>query len=64
MQDDTESGDRTRLRCWHCQDVIGVYEPIVLETEQGARETSLLAEPSLNVTTRRCFHRACYGQDA
>ena len=51
-----------RLRCRHCQDVIGTYEPMVLETRHGPRETSLAAEPGLDETSDPCFHRACYGE--
>jgi hypothetical protein len=49
-----------RLRCRHCQDVIGTYEPMVRETRQGRAETSLAAEPWLYETDQPCFHRACY----
>jgi hypothetical protein len=58
-------GDRPRLqrlRCWHCQDVIGAYEPMVLETHLGRSDTSLAAEPWLYETHQPCFHRACYAQ--
>jgi hypothetical protein len=40
--------------------VIGVYEPMVLESPDGDRETSVAAEPHLAVTDRTCFHRDCY----
>jgi hypothetical protein len=49
-----------RLRCRHCGDVIGAYEPMVVETHQGPRETSLAADPALYETEHPCFHRACY----
>ena len=49
-----------RLRCRHCQDVIGAYEPLVLENHRGVYETSLAAEPELYGTDRPCFHRVCY----
>jgi hypothetical protein len=51
-----------RLRCCHCQDVIGAYEPMVLETHVGRRDTSLAIAPWLYETDQPCFHRACYGQ--
>jgi hypothetical protein len=57
---DPETAPAPRLRCGHCQDVIGAYEPLVLETHQGSRDTSLAAEPSLYETDQPCFHRACY----
>jgi hypothetical protein len=49
-----------RQRCRHCEDVIGVYEPMVLETPHGPRHTSLAAEPDLYGSADRSFHRACY----
>jgi hypothetical protein len=51
-----------RPRCRRCQDVIGAYEPMVLETYQGRSDTSLAAEPGLYETNQPCFHRACYDQ--
>jgi hypothetical protein len=49
-----------RLRCRHCHDVIGAYEPMVLETRKGRGETSLAAHTWLYETDQPCFHRACY----
>ena len=46
----------------HCADVIGTYEPMVLETPHGPRHTSLAAQPELYGSDVRCFHRACYAQ--
>jgi hypothetical protein len=47
------------VRCAHCDDVIGVYEPVVVVLDGGeVRETSRAAEP--NLTTRRAFHRECW----
>lgn len=51
-----------RLRCRHCDDVIGAYEPLVLETPHGSRHTSLAAEPGLYETDAACFHRDCYAE--
>ena len=31
--------------CQRCGDVIGVYEPLVLQTPSGRQETSLAADP-------------------
>ena len=59
---DTDPGPPRRLHCRYCQDVIGAYEPMVLETHEGSRETSVAAEPSLYETDQPCFHRACYSQ--
>jgi len=47
------------VRCQHCGDVNGMYEPLVLLTESGRRETSLAAEPDLTVALSPVYHRAC-----
>ena len=49
-----------RLFCHHCGDVIGVYEPLVLETLAGRRDTSLAVDPDLDASGRNCYHRTCY----
>jgi hypothetical protein len=46
----------------HCDEVIGAYEPMVIETHHGPCETSLAAHPALYETERPCFHRACYAE--
>jgi hypothetical protein len=51
-----------RLRCRHCDDVIGAYEPMVVVTNHGPSETSLAADPALYETEQPCFHRACFAQ--
>jgi hypothetical protein len=51
-----------RLRCRHCEDVIGAYEPMVIITHHGPLETSLAADPALYETEHPCFHRVCYAQ--
>jgi hypothetical protein len=51
-----------RVRCRHCHDVIGAYEPMVLETHRGRSDTSLAADPGLYETDLPCFHRTCYDQ--
>ena len=65
MSANQPDADRSRLprpRCRHCEDVIGVYEPMVLETHLGRTDTSLAAEPWLYESDEPCFHRACYAQ--
>ena len=51
-----------RLRCRHCHDVIGAYEPLVLKTPRGPLQTSLAAEPGLYGSDAPCYHRACYAE--
>jgi hypothetical protein len=48
------------MRCGHCGDVIGVYEPLVEFVDGRARETSLGAEPFSDWTEGSCFHRDCF----
>jgi len=49
------------LRCAHCSDVIGIYEPLVVVENSGARQTSCAAEPQLLAHgTGTHYHRACY----
>ncbi|MGO9320578.1 MAG: hypothetical protein ACLQBY_07230 [Solirubrobacteraceae bacterium] len=48
------------MRCAHCGDVIGVYEPLIATAEGRARETSLAAEALSASRGTDCYHRACY----
>jgi hypothetical protein len=48
------------MRCSHCGDVIGVYEPLVAVAQGRARETSLAAETLPAANNGDCYHRACY----
>jgi hypothetical protein len=47
-----------RLRCAFCDDIIGVYEPIVVRDGPGLRHTSLLNEPALT-PEHGPMHRDC-----
>jgi hypothetical protein len=49
-----------RLRCRHCEDVIGTYEPLVLVTDSGHYHTSLAASPELYETEHVSYHGACF----
>ena len=48
------------LRCRHCGDVIGVYEPLVLRVGGEVRETSRAAESNLPLAHAEHYHRACH----
>jgi hypothetical protein len=49
------------LRCHHCGDLIGVYEPLVMLHDDRVHETSRAAERLLSsIPGAVCFHRACY----
>jgi hypothetical protein len=55
------------LRCAHCGDVIGVYEPLILAGDGEVRETSVAAERDVGLARSARYHRACYAartQDA
>jgi len=50
------------LRCHHCDDVIGVYEPMIVLIEGQARNTSRAAEQDNGGPMGECYHHACYRQ--
>jgi hypothetical protein len=51
-----------KLRCAHCSDVIGAYEPLVVLLDGMARDTSKIAETDDGGPLGECYHRACYTQ--
>jgi hypothetical protein len=52
------------VRCRHCCEVIGVYEPLIAVEGSEARKTSLAAEPHLRLSGGDRYHDACYDSDA
>ena len=48
------------LRCRHCGDVIGVYEPMIVQCDGRVRGTSRAVEPNVGGDASECYHRACY----
>jgi hypothetical protein len=50
------------IRCQHCGEVIGVYEPMVLELDGRPRRTSRLVEGERPLAVSACFHDACYAE--
>jgi hypothetical protein len=50
------------MKCGHCGEVIGVYEPLVLLDDGEARTTSAAAEPQIGEQPGVLFHRACYAE--
>ena len=46
-------------RCPVCDDVVGVYEPLVHLGDGFATRTSRAAEPQI-CSSGQCFHLACY----
>jgi hypothetical protein len=47
-------------RCGVCEDVIGVYEPLVHVDHELARRTSRAAEPGVTSSGGQSFHLECY----
>ena len=48
------------LRCRHCGEVIGVYEPLVRLAEGRAYESSRAVDPSCSDCDAEHYHRACF----
>jgi peptide subunit release factor RF-3 len=48
------------VRCAHCGDVIGVYEPIVVRTGEQVHESSRAAEPDVADHGAELYHRDCF----
>ena len=55
------AGDAT-LRCAKCEEIIGVYEPLVHVFGGIAHRTSRAAEPEI-VHARPVYHAACWDLD-
>lgn len=51
----------SRLRCRHCNDVIGVYEPMIVLKDGQAHETSRAVEQDTG-PIGECYHQECYAQ--
>jgi hypothetical protein len=47
-------------RCGACNDVIGVYEPLVRVLDDSVRRTSRAAEPLRQPAGERWYHLSCY----
>lgn len=47
------------LRCRHCGEVIGVYEPLITLTDGRAVESSRALDPALSDRAEN-YHRACF----
>jgi hypothetical protein len=48
------------IRCRNCEDVIGVYEPMIVVSDGRVRDTSRATEPNVRGDASECYHRACY----
>jgi phage major head subunit gpT-like protein len=47
-------------RCTACDDVIGVYEPLVHTLGRSVRRTSRAVEPGVFASEGECYHLDCY----
>lgn len=47
-------------RCGECDDVIGVYEPLIHLSGGAAWRTSRAAEPAVSCSSGQCYHLDCY----
>ncbi len=52
----------TTLRCKRCDDVIGVYEPMIVLDEGHARATARAAELDGTKLDGELYHPACWAQ--
>ncbi|MHB8241981.1 MAG: hypothetical protein ACYDHN_08320 [Solirubrobacteraceae bacterium] len=48
------------LHCHHCDETIGVYEPLITLVEGQARETSRAAIEHPDELAAPCYHRSCF----
>ena len=48
------------LTCRHCEDVIGVYEPMIVLCNEHARRTSRAAEPDVGEKIGEYYNHACF----
>ena len=53
-------GNTGPLMCVHCDDVIGVYERLIVQLGGEVRATSLAAEGDLPFAAAAHYHEACY----
>ncbi len=51
---------REGLRCRHCRDLIGVYEPLVVVRDGVPVRTSRAAAASEPLEGESCFHAECF----
>lgn len=49
-----------QMSCDHCEEIIGVYEPMIVKTGDEALRTSQAADPLLALDALERFHRDCY----
>jgi hypothetical protein len=50
------------LRCAYCDDVIGVYEPLIALVDGQPHETSRAVGRDTGAPSEACYHRGCYAR--
>jgi hypothetical protein len=50
------------VRCQHCREVIGVYEPMVALVDDVPVHTSRPVAEAEQLTRGRCYHASCFTQ--
>ena len=50
------------LRCQHCGDVIGAYEPLIAFIDGQTHETSRAVVQNSAGVVEECYHRDCYAR--
>jgi hypothetical protein len=53
-----------RLLCARCADVIGIFEPVIRHHDGSTHETSLAADPDLEVAPGALYHYDCFSMSA
>jgi hypothetical protein len=48
------------VRCQHCGDVIGVYEPLIAVIDGKTHVTSRACVQDSAAVVEECYHRDCY----
>jgi hypothetical protein len=64
MTDPSSPSGPPRPRCRHCDNVIGIYEPLIARGASGDQETSLAADPDCCGPGQDCYHLACFDRIA
>ena len=57
-------GPAPRMRCSHCGDVVGAYEPLVVHENGAVRHTSRAAEAGRPMAVDAVYHWGCYISDS
>ncbi|HET9102178.1 MAG TPA: hypothetical protein VFN55_02395 [Solirubrobacteraceae bacterium] len=59
MSAKTSHGAWSPVRCTHCDQIIGFYEPMIVLSPSGPYEASFVADPELEAARLPRLHRGC-----